>query len=575
MTQEKIKQILLENEVLNKEEFQKFKKEADKKNEKIQNYLIEKKVLSPSPFYKLVAQHFNLPFIDLQEKTIDSKTLSSIPEKTASVHKIIAFEKDAKSIKVATSSPNQLEIFEFIKKKTGLKPDIYVTTPENINNKLKQYHKKLKNELNFFQKDKEGGDEEGESGLRKKGEQVSTINLVNKLLEHAIFQEASDIHIEPEENKTVVRYRIDGILHDVMTLPSGTHNGIVARIKILANLKIDEHRMPQDGRFKIYNKKYKISFRVSIIPTFNGEKIVMRLLNEDAKILSLEELGFQEKALEKIKRNIQKPHGDILVTGPTGSGKTTTLYTILNILNTPKVNISTIEDPIEYHIERINQSQINPKIGYTFAKGLRAFLRQDPDIIMVGEIRDEETAQIATHAAMTGHLVLSTLHTNDTISTIFRLNNMGIPFYLVSGTLNLIIAQGLVRKICPNCIQSYNLNKKAAEDLDKQFNSAEIIKTMQKEGVISQEQKKLSDLLFYKGKGCKQCNHTGYKGRIGIYEILENTENLANLILQKASKKDLKEQAKKDGLIQMAEDAFMKARDGITTIDEIIRVTRR
>jgi len=289
----------------------------------------------------------------------------------------------------------------------------------------------------------------------------------------------------------------------------------------------------------------------------------------------LEELGFQKKALEKIKRNIKKPHGEILVTGPTGSGKTTTLYTILNILNTPEVNISTIEDPIEYHIERINQSQIQPKIGYTFAKGLRAFLRQDPDIIMVGEIRDEETAQIATHAAMTGHLVLSTLHTNDTISTIFRLSNMGIPFYLISNTVNIIIAQALVRKICPSCIQSYNLGKEAEKELEKQFDTKTIIKKMQKEDIISKNQNNLKDLLFYKGKGCKQCQHTGYKGRVGIYEILENTEDLSNLILKQAGEKELKEQAKRDGLITMPEDAFIKARNGITTIDEIMRVSKR
>ncbi|MCD4694532.1 Flp pilus assembly complex ATPase component TadA [bacterium] len=575
MVEEKIKKILIENEVLDEKEFKKYRDTAREKNKDTLSYLIDKKILSPSPFYKLVAQYFKLPFIDLQELNIEGKILSSIPEKTASVHKIIAFEADDKTIKLATVNPDQLEIFEFIKKKTGLKPEIYVTTPKNISNQLKNYHKKLKNEFNFFQKEKDGTDNSDAEGLRRKGEEVSTINLVNKLLEHAIFQEASDIHIEPEENKTIVRYRVDGILHNVMTLPKSTHNGIVARIKILSNLKIDEHRMPQDGRFKIYNKKYKISFRVSIIPTFNGEKIVLRLLNEQAGILTLEELGFQKKALDKIKRSIKKPHGEILVTGPTGSGKTTTLYTILNILNTPEVNISTIEDPIEYHMERINQSQIQPKIGYTFALGLRAFLRQDPDIIMVGEIRDEETAQIATHAAMTGHLVLSTLHTNDTISTIFRLSNMGIPFYLISNTVNIIIAQGLVRKICPNCIQSYNLTKEVGEELEKQFDTKAIIKKMQEEGIISEDQKSLKDLLFYKGKGCKQCKHTGYKGRIGIYEILENTEGLSSLILKQAGEKELKEQAKADGLITMPEDAFIKARNGITTIDEIMRISKR
>jgi type IV pilus assembly protein PilB len=300
----------------------------------------------------------------------------------------------------------------------------------------------------------------------------------------------------------------------------------------------------------------------------------MRLLNEKAQVLSLEQLGMQPNSLETLKINIKKPHGIILVTGPTGSGKTTTLYTILNILNTPEVNIMTIEDPIEYRMPHINQSQVNPKIGYTFASGLRAFLRQDPNIIMVGEIRDQETAEIAIHAAMTGHLVLSTIHTNDAVTTIPRFMEMGVPSFLIASTVNLIIAQRLVRKICPNCIQSFKLDKATIAEIGKQLNVDEIITTMQKEKVISEDKSDLETLLFYRGKGCKLCNNTGYKGRIGIYETLEVTPEISELILKKASANELKKQAIKQGMITIVEDGFIKAKNGITTIEEVLRVTK-
>lgn len=368
--------------------------------------------------------------------------------------------------------------------------------------------------------------------------------------------------------------RIDGILHNVMVLPKTVQSGIVARIKILANLKVDEHRLPQDGRFKISSKDHKVAFRVSILPTFSGEKIVLRLLNESAQILTLEQLGFQAKPLEIIKRNIKKPNGIILVTGPTGSGKTTTLYTILNILNTPEVNISTIEDPVEYRMAHVNQSQVNSKIGYTFASGLRSFLRQDPDIIMVGEIRDQETAEIAIHAAMTGHSVLSTIHTNSAAKTMPRLSEMGIPTFLIATTINVILAQRLVRKICTNCIQSYNLDDETINELKKQLNMDSLLKTLEKEKIIASTKKGLTDLLFYRGKGCKHCGNTGYKGRIGIYEILESSEDIASLMVKNSPASELHKQALKEGMLTMVEDGFIKAKSGITTIEEVLRVTK-
>lgn len=570
---QQIKKILSKTDIMSESEFDKFAEEAKHSNKDILDYLLEKKIITPLSLYESASQFYNLPFINLRGQNIRKDILFTIPEPIAATHEIIAFNKDDKTIKIATANPEDLEIFEFIKKKTNLQVLVNISTPDAINECLKQYHKNLKAEFDYLSKGKEEADE-GSEELKKLAEDLPVVRIVDTLLEYSIFQDASDIHIEPEEKKVSVRYRIDGILHNVMTLPKNVQSGIIARIKILANLKVDEHRLPQDGRFKISNEDYKVSFRVSIIPTFDGEKVVMRLLNEKAQILNLEQLGFQRTSLEKIKRNIKKPHGMILVTGPTGSGKTTTLYTILNILNTPEVNISTVEDPIEYRMQHINQSQINPKIGFTFAKGLRALLRQDPDIIMVGEIRDEETAQIAVHAAMTGHLVLSTLHTNDAVTTLPRLGDMGVPSFLIATTTNIIIAQRLVRKICPNCIQSYNLDRVNVEEIKKQMNVPNLLKTLEEEKAILSAKDGLESILFYRGKGCKKCNDTGYKGRIGIYEILEINPEISELILKKASASEIKDKALKQGMLSIIEDGFLKAKNGITTLEEVLRVTK-
>ena len=576
LSQKQIKNILVKEKILSEGDFDKFAQEAKNSGKKIKNYLIEKKVITPLSLYESAAGYFKVPFVNLKDQTIRKDILFSIPEPIATTHDLIAFDGDDKEIKIATLNPDDLEIFEFIKKKTGLEPKIYLTTPDSIKDNLKQYHKGLKAEFDYLAKGGQKAEpgKEGEKDLKKLAEDLPVVRIVDTLLEYAIFQEASDIHIEPEEKDIIVRYRIDGILHNVMILPKNVQTGIIARIKILSNLKVDEHRLPQDGRFKISGDEYKVSFRVSIIPTFDGEKIVMRLLNEKAQILNLEQLGFQPKSLEIVKRNLKKPHGMLLVTGPTGSGKTTTLYTVLNILNTPEVNISTVEDPIEYRMPRINQSQINPKIGFTFATGLRALLRQDPDIIMVGEIRDEETAEIAVHAAMTGHLVLSTLHTNDAVTTLPRLSDMGVPSFLIATTTNVIIAQRLVRKICPNCIQSYNLDKQAIEELNKHLNVVNLLKTLEEERAIVSSKSGFESILFYRGKGCKKCNNTGYKGRIGIYETLEITETVSELILKKANANDLKKEAEKQNMMTTIEDGFIKAKNGITTIEEIMRVTK-
>ncbi|OGF27892.1 hypothetical protein A2303_05930 [Candidatus Falkowbacteria bacterium RIFOXYB2_FULL_47_14] len=567
----KLKDILIKTEVLTAADYDKYQHEAEAANMDTADYLTEKKIISPVALFENAANYYKIPFIDLKNQTIRKDVLFSIPEPIAVTHKIIAFDSNDKELKLAVINPDALDILEFLKKKTGLTLKIHLTTPENIKDALKQYHKSLKAEFDYLSADKTA--KEGKN-LKQLAEDLPVVRIVDTLLEYSIIEGASDIHIEPEEKNVLVRYRIDGIMHRVMVLPKTVQSGIVARIKILANLKVDEHRLPQDGRFKIANEEYKVSFRVSIIPTFDGEKIVLRLLKESAQVLSLEQLGLQSGPLGVLKSNIDKPHGIIFVTGPTGSGKTTTLYTVLNILNKPEVNISTIEDPIEYRMPHINQSQTNSKIGYTFASGLRAFLRQDPDIIMVGEIRDQETAEIAIHAAMTGHLVLTTIHTNDAATTMPRLSEMGVPAFLISTTVNIIIAQRLVRKICPNCIQSFNLSADNVRELEKQMNMENILKTMEKEKSILDAKKGLGSLLFYRGKGCKRCNNTGYKGRIGIYEVMENNADIASLILKGASAREINTQAIKGGMITMVEDGFIKAKNGITTIEEIMRVTK-
>ena len=395
------------------------------------------------------------------------------------------------------------------------------------------------------------------------------IRIVDTLLQHAVLDRASDIHIQPVEKELLIRYRIDGILHDAMVLPKHIAPGIVARIKVLSNLKLDEHRLPQDGRFRFKSNDSTYSVRVSILPVLNGEKVVMRILPEEAKGYNLETLGFRGEALEKVQTALRKPTGMILITGPTGSGKTTTLYSMIEILNTPEVNISTVEDPIEYQMPRVTQTQVRPEIGLTFANGLRSLLRQDPDIIMVGEIRDNETASLAINAALTGHLVLSTLHTNDAAGAIPRLIDMKIEPFLIASTLNLIIAQRLVRRFCDEK-EPYHLDRPAIKRISKYCDIDRIIDILKQEKIIKKSQS-LKDIKFYKPKITKSCPE-GYKGRIGIFEVLGATETIKKLINEQVSAEKIQKLAIKEGMMTMVEDGFIKAAQGITSIEEVLRV---
>ncbi len=536
----------------------------------LEEVLISEALVEESELYQKASTFLDVPLISLKGKEIKKDILNLIPGPVAGTHHVVAFEKDNGQLKLAMTDPTDIQTIEFLRRKTGLEPVVYITTPSDLKDAIRRYHAELKDEFLVVKQDADG--EDIQSDLKKAAEELPIINIVNSVLEHAVYENASDIHIEPEEKEVIIRYRIDGILKSIMTLPKNVQNGIVARIKILSNLKLDEHMIPQDGRFKIQIQEERLAFRVSILPVYDGEKIVMRLLHEGAKSLTLDELGFIESAKNKLELAIKKPHGMVLVTGPTGSGKTTTLYSILGILNQPGVNISTVEDPIEYRVNGVNQSQINPKVGFTFATGLRALLRQDPNIIMVGEIRDEETADISINAAMTGHLVLSTLHTNDAPTTLPRLIDMGVPPFLVAYTVNIIIAQRLVRKICAHCKKEFVLEGAALEELAKMFDIKKLSGLFKDN--INDFDVNANSLSFYQGAGCMRCGQTGYKGRVGIYEVMEIDEGMSKKINERAPVDEIKKYAREHGMMTMLEDGLIKVKLGTTSINEILRVTK-
>ena len=575
---EQLKAFLLDAGLVTKAQFEVALKKAEKTKQRVGDVLVSEGLVTQEELIKLEAYILGIPFVNLEKEIIESKVLKIIPEPIARSHNIIAFRKKGNDLEVAMLDPEDLRTIEFIKKK---EPELKIlprlTTPESIKNVLRQYQKTLeaefgeiiRKEAGIIKPIKEEEIVEEKEELKKIAEELPVIRIVDTLMKHAILQRASDIHIEPLEKEVVVRYRIDGILHDAMALPKTASSGIVARIKVLSKLKLDEHRLPQDGRFKVETEEYRYSIRVSILPVFDGEKIVMRLLPETTRALTLESLGLRVEALERVQGNLRKPVGMILVTGPTGCGKTTTLYSMMEILNIPGVNISTIEDPIEYRMPRINQTQVRPKIGLTFASGLRALVRQDPDIIMVGEIRDNETAGLAINAALTGHLVLSTLHTTDAAGAVPRLIDMQAEPFLISSTLNVILAQRLVRRFCKEK-EKYTLKEFELKNLKKYCDLDQITKILREDKLIKESQT-LKDIPFYRPKATKECPE-GYKGRIGIFEVLPITETIKELIMKETTSDQIENQAKKEGMRTMIEDGFVKAAQGITSIDEVLRV---
>ncbi len=572
-----LKNFILDSGLVSKSVYEAAEKEAEEKNVSAEDLLVSQGRVSEDDLRRMHAYVLGVPFINLSKEKIPYEVLSLIPEPIARAHNVVAFKKNDRELEVAMLDVEDLRSIEFIKKKVGLKILPRLTDAESIKHAILQYQKTLRDEfgdlikresaaINIIAEDQEGV---SEADLKKLAEDVPVVRIVNALLKHAIIQNASDIHIEPMEEEVLVRYRIDGILHDAMTLPKNAAASVTARIKVLSNLKLDEKRLPQDGRFKMSIDNEKVSFRVSLLPTYYGEKTVMRLLREGGGGFTLESLGFHGEGLERIHKAMKQTTGMILTTGPTGSGKTTTLYTVLDILNTPDVNISTVEDPIEYQMPRINQTQVRPEIGFTFSRGLRALVRQDPDIIMVGEIRDNETAALAVNAALTGHLVLSTLHTNSSAGAVPRLMDMEVEPFLLSSTIRVVIAQRLVRRIFGQK-ETYKLSKEEVVSLRSFVDVDHILRSLTAEGVV-QKGTKFEDITFYRPVASEEAPE-GYKGRLVINEVLMASPAIVELILARASADKIEKQAREEGMLTMAEDGIFKAAQGLTTIEEVLRV---
>ncbi len=535
--------------------------------------LVETGLVNDVVLAQLLAEVSGMPYVDVREKTIPRDVLTVIPESMARGNMIVAYEQTDAVLKVAMANPSDRQAVEFIRKKVDLPVEVAISSVLAIRDVLGIYQQSLEAELSSVVSEELEKVIAVDSDLNKAADELPIISIAQAILKHAISDGASDIHIEPTEQKVIVRYRVDGILHDVLILPKTVLTGLVARIKVLAKLKIDEHRLPQDGRFKLESDEYKMAFRVSTLPVFDGEKVVMRLLDESGHGLGLDDIGIRPKPLKVLRKHIGRPHGMILVTGPTGSGKTTTLYAAMKELSTADVNISTVEDPVEYRMPRINQTQVKPGIGLTFANGLRALVRQDPDIIMVGEIRDEETASLAINAALTGHLVMSTLHTNSATGALPRLRDMKVEAFLLASTLNLVLAQRLVRKLCEKCRKKRKMDKSILSDLQKDFDIETILVVLQREGVVPKGVT-WQDIEFNVPVGCKKCRE-GYKGRIGIYEVLEITPAVREVITSKTTADQLSKKAREDqNMVNLVEDGFMKLVEGITSLEEIMRVAR-
>lgn len=520
-----------------------------------------------------IPDKINIQYQDLSKIAVAKELLAKIPENIARRYKAVPIEEKDEKIFVAMADPEDIEAKEIFKKLLGKDITIRLATEEDINHVLSQYQG-LESEVTSAIKsveEEEKGDEEKKKEEKQKvqaeaaSDDAPAARIVSSLLKRAIRDKASDVHIEPSELNVEVRFRLDGVLRKKVSLPKEIQAAVISRIKILSNLKIDEQRVPQDGRFNLTVDNRKVDFRVSTMPTAFGEKVVMRILDKESGILTVEQLGIRGSGKKVLEDNITKNHGMILVTGPTGSGKTTTLYAIVQKIFSEGVNIVTLEDPIEYQIKGINQSQVNSEIGYTFANGLRSILRQDPDVIMLGEIRDKETAEMAVHAALTGHVVISTLHTNDSSGAVPRLIDMGVEPFLLTSSINVVVGQRLVRTLCPDCKEEAKLTQEELSAI-----KAEINKMPAKEK--SEVEKKT--LKFFHGKGCKSCDQSGYQGRIGIYEVLNVTEPIKELILKRVPASQIEERAIAEGILTMMQDGILKAIEGITSTEEIWRVTK-
>ncbi len=556
LDQEHLIQLLQKNGLVTEEKLTELLDFAKNSHVSLEEALIEKDVITDEQLGLLIADFFKIPFVTLGKISIADDVVSIIPERVARKQKVIPFDRGPDGVKLAMADPSNKEIQEMIAKKTGQNIIPYFATERDIYNSLHIFKKDLQKTFDNFIKDQ----------IEKTGRVVLADAPIGKIVDAIInygYQDnASDIHIEPQEKNSLVRFRIDGILHDVLVFPKSLHDQIVTRIKVLSRLRTDEHLAPQDGKMRMNVDTDDIDLRVSILPISDGEKVVLRLLTSRLKLFSLIDLGMTEADLKKVNRGYSKSYGMILSTGPTGSGKSTSIYAILKILNTREKNITTIEDPVEYHIQGVNQIGVNVKTNLTFASGLRSILRQDPNIIFVGEIRDSETAGIAVNAALTGHLVLSTLHTNDAAGALPRLIEMQVEPFLVASTVNVIIGQRLVRKICEMCKMSVSVSK---DELLRNNISKNLVEKYFGDG---------TDARIYKGKGCKICHGTGYAGRLGVFEVLEVTKEIKKLISSKADADEILKKALEEGMTTMLEDGIKKIVQGTATIEEVMRVTK-
>jgi type IV pilus assembly protein PilB len=565
LPEEKIKEILINKGVIDDDLYERSKEDSKRLGIPFYEILIQRRLLDLNYFYDLIAEEIKVPRISLKNISIPTFVLSLVPERLAFEKKLVPFALENDVLKVGMVNPLDLETIKILEEVTHKKIEVYLITPEDLRIALINYQR-------FYAEEYKRKFQSDIKTLHSAGliTEESTVSLVNNLIGYAFSSRASDIHIEPLEKEILVRFRIDGVLREIMRLPKEFLDPIIARIKVISNLQLDEHFRPQDGRFKTKISDFEFDIRVAIMPTLYGEKAVLRILSGAVKPTSLDELGMFSPLKEIVLDAIKKTFGMILVTGPTGSGKTTTLYTIINILNKPEVNIVTIEDPIEYAIPYVNQTQVNPKVGLNFAVGLRAFLRQDPDIIMVGEIRDAETADVAVQAALTGHLVLSTLHTNDAPTSIPRLIDLGIPHYLVADSLTLILAQRLVRKICPDCIVSEEVSEYKKKIILEQLKALEVPRE-----TFEEYKNKLEKAYLFRGKGCQNCGYSGYRERTAIFEGVVMNDELREIIASKEfTLSKIKEIVRRNGYKTMFEDGLEKVLVGITTVEEVLRVIR-
>lgn len=582
-----VKQLLTKAGKIKTEDFAALEEEALAEKLPLQLLVVQKNLVSDSELTKIYAEEIGVPFVDINVKELSREVIRQIPENIAKLYNMVVFEgslddKDSPR-KVAMEDPDDLQAIDILHKVFGQNIEIYMATHNNILSALDQYRGNIGSEISKVMTDAgaSADDDEDDEGVKAEdvAEDSPIAQTVNLIIEYAVKAGASDIHIEPRDKHLQIRYRIDGVLREANRLPKRTMSALVSRVKILANLKIDERRAPQDGRFKINMNGRIFAFRVSTLPIAEGEKVVMRILDESSEPLSLEKLGFWGKALADIQDASRQPHGMILVTGPTGSGKSTTLHSVLHILNKPDVNISTIEDPVEYKLEGVNQTQVNPVAGMTFAAGLRALLRQDPNIIMVGEIRDGETAGLGVQAALTGHLVFSTLHTNNAATCLPRLLDMGIEPFLIASVVRVVIGQRLVRRLVADDCEAYEPSQSEIKEIERVFGLKSkqdwenIVKLMQS----AQEtfgKPKTTKIQLYRPKTNLPQDHTGYKGRMGIYEVLKNTTDVQKMIVGAATSEEIQNQAIKEGMLTMQLDGLIKALLGMTSIEEILRVTR-